>query len=93
MSGHFVLADDGILTLSMMWAEVDVPEGPLEFAADTPRPNDAARFDIFSDPQDLNRGTFLSNALSGRYVVRSTEYVQVDGTMVLRLWYDPAPPD
>jgi hypothetical protein len=27
-----------------------MPEGPLEFAADTPRLRDGARFDIYTDP-------------------------------------------
>jgi hypothetical protein len=70
-----------------------MPEGPLEFAADTPRPSDGTRFDIYSEPNDLNRGTLVPNELSGRYVVSSTEYVQIDGTTYLRLWYDRAPPD
>jgi hypothetical protein len=68
-----------------------MPEGPLEFAAETPRPADGSRFDIYSDPNDRNRGTMVPNDLSGRYVVVRTDFADVDGTMVLRLWYEPAP--
>jgi hypothetical protein len=70
-----------------------MPEGPLEFAAETPRPRDGARFDIFTDPHDLNRGSLTLNELTGRYVVSGTEYVEVDGVTVLRLWYERAPDD
>ena len=70
-----------------------MPEGPLEFAADTPRPRDGARFDIYSDPRDRNRGQMVPNDLAGRYVVVSTEYAEIDGTTYLRLWYEPAPAD
>jgi hypothetical protein len=70
-----------------------MPEGPLEFAADTPRPLDGARFDIYTSPNDPNRGTLVPNDLSGRYVVSRTEYAEVEGTRLLRLWYEPAPPD
>jgi hypothetical protein len=71
--------------------EVAMPEGPLEFAADTPRPHDGARFDIYADPHDRNRGRMIPNDLTGRYVVVSTDYAELDGTTYLRLWYDPVP--
>jgi hypothetical protein len=70
-----------------------MPEGPLEFAAETPRLRDGARFDIFTDPNDLNRGRLVPNELTGRYVVHSTGYAEVDGVTVLRLWYELAPAD
>jgi hypothetical protein len=70
-----------------------MPEGPLEFAADTPRPRDGARFDIFTSPTDLNRGSLVPNDLSGRYVVIRTEYRQIDGTTHLWVWYESAPRD
>ena len=65
-------------------------EGPLELAADTPRPGDGARFDIFTDPQDRNRGTMVLNDLTGRYAVSASDYAEVDGARVLRVWYEPA---
>jgi len=68
-----------------------MPQGPLEFAADTPRPRDGARFDIYTSPNDLNRGTLVLNDLSGRYVVTNTEYAEIDGTTYLWVWYVPAP--
>jgi hypothetical protein len=68
-------------------------EGPLEFAADTPRPRDGARFDIYPSSGDPNRGTMVPNDLSGRYVVSRTEYAEVEGVTLLRLWYEPAPRD
>lgn len=70
-----------------------MPEGPLEFAADTPRPRDGTRFDIYPSPGDSNRGRLVPNDLSGRYVVSRTEYAEVEGVTVLRLWYEPAPRD
>jgi len=70
-----------------------MPEGPLEFAADTPRPGTGARFDIYTDPQDLNRGTMMRNELTGRYVVTGTDYAEIDGTAVLRVWYERSAPD
>ena len=70
-----------------------MPEGPLEFAADTPRLRDGARFDIYTDPNDLNRGTLVPNDLTGKYVVPRSDYAEIDGTTYLRVWYDPAPPD
>jgi hypothetical protein len=70
-----------------------MPEGPLEFSADTPRPQDGSRFDIYQDPNDEFRGTLVPNALRGRYVVARTDYIDVDGTTHLRLWYDAAPTD
>ena len=70
-----------------------MPEGPLEFAADTPRLRDGARFDIYTDPRDLNRGTLVPNDLTGTYMVSRSEYADVDGTTYLRVWYEPAPPD
>jgi hypothetical protein len=70
-----------------------MPEGPLEFAADTPRPRDGARFDIYPRPNDPNRGTMVPNDLTGRYVVTRTEYAEVDGAPCLRLWYELAPRD
>jgi hypothetical protein len=66
-------------------------EGPLELAADTPRPGDGVRFDIFTDPQDRNRGTMVLNDLTGRYRVSATDYTEIDGARVLRVWYEPAP--
>jgi hypothetical protein len=68
-------------------------EGPLELAADTPRPQDGARFDIFTDPQDRNRGTMVLNDLTGRYVVATSDYAETDGAVVLRIWYERAPDD
>ena len=70
-----------------------MPEGPLEFAADTPRPRDGSRFDIFTDPNDLNRGTMVPNDLTGRFVVSRSDYAEIDGTTYLRIWYDAAPSD
>lgn len=70
-----------------------MPEGPLEFAADTPRLPDGARFEIFTDPADLNRGTLVPNDLTGRYVVARSAYAEIDGTTYLHIWYDRAPPD
>lgn len=70
-----------------------MPEGPLEFAADTPRPRDGSRFDMYQDPSDLNRGTFVPNELNGRYVVSASDYAEVDGTTCLRVWYEVAPRD
>ena len=67
-------------------------EGPLELAADTPRPRDGSRFDLYADQNDLNRGTFVPNDLNGRYVVRASDYAEIDGTTVLRVWYEAAPP-
>jgi hypothetical protein len=70
-----------------------MPEGPLELAADTPRLPDGARFDIFTDPQDRNRGTLVPNDLTGRYVVVRSDYAEVEGVACFRIWYEPAPPD
>ena len=70
-----------------------MPEGPLEFAAGTPRPRDGARFDVYTDPADLNRGSMVPNDLTGRYVVVRSKYADVDGITYLHVWYDPAPPD
>jgi hypothetical protein len=68
-----------------------MPEGPLEFAADTPRPADGARFDIYTNTHDQDRGTMVLNDLSGRYVVAQSDYAEVDGTTCLRVWYESAP--
>jgi hypothetical protein len=68
-----------------------MPEGPLEFAADTPRPPDGTRFDIYPDPRDRNRGTMVLNDLTGRYSVSASDYAEIDGTRVLRVWYEVAP--
>jgi len=68
-------------------------DGPLELAADTPRPRDGARFDMYTDPQDLNRGTMVPNDVGGRYVVTGTDYAKVDGQVCLRVWYEAAPRD
>jgi hypothetical protein len=70
-----------------------MPEGPLEFAADIPRPRDGTRFDMYADPHDLNRGTMGPNDLTGTYVVSRSEYADINGTTYLRVWYDVAPPD
>jgi|tagenome__1003787_1003787.scaffolds.fasta_scaffold19745755_2 hypothetical protein len=67
-------------------------EGPLEFGAETPRPANGTRFDIYTNPQDQNRGRMVLNDLSGRYVVTHSEYADVEGTTVLRVWYESAPP-
>ena len=66
-------------------------EGPLEFAAETPRPPDGARFDIYTDPHDQNRGTMVLNGLNGRYRVSHSEYAEIDGTTYLQVWYETAP--
>jgi len=71
--------------------EIAMAEGPLELAADTPRPGDGTRFDIFTDSRDLNRGTMVLNDLTGRYMVSATDYTEIDGTAVLRIWYEPTP--
>jgi hypothetical protein len=78
---------------SRLVQEMAMPEGPLEFSADTPRPRDGARFDIYTDPHDLNRGTMAPNELTGRYVVSGTEYVEIEGATYLRVWYERAPTD
>jgi hypothetical protein len=70
-----------------------MPEGPLEFAAGTPRPADGTRFDIYTHPDDLNRGTMVLNETSGRYQVVRSDYAEVDGATVLRVWYETVPPD
>ena len=70
-----------------------MPEGPLEFAVGTPRPRDGARFDIYTNPSDLDRGSLVLNDLTGRYVVTGTEYMEIDGATYLWVWYEPAPPD
>ena len=70
-----------------------MPEGPLEFAQETPRPSDGMRFDIYPDPHDRNRGTMSPNALTGRYQVTSSDYAEVEGATVLRVWYEVAPHD
>ena len=46
-----------------------MPEGPLEFAADPPRPADGTRFDIYPKPGDPDRGTMVLDALRGHYAV------------------------
>lgn len=69
-----------------------MPEGPLELGAETPCPPEGARFDLFTDPNDLNRGTLVLNDLTGRYRVARTDYAQIDGSTVLRIWYEPALP-
>ena len=68
-----------------------MPEGPLEFAASTPRPANGVRFDIYTRPDDLNRGTIMLNELAGRYRVTSSDYAEIDGVRTLRVWYEPAP--
>jgi hypothetical protein len=70
-----------------------MPEGPLEFAADTPRPANGVRFDIYAKPDDLNRGTMVLNELGGRYRVTNSDYAEIDGVRYLRVWYEAAPHD
>jgi hypothetical protein len=66
-------------------------EGPLEFAADTPPPREGARFDIFTRPDDPNRGTMTPNDLNGRYRVTGSRIVEIDGTHYLHVWYERVP--
>ena len=40
-----------------------------------------------------NRFVYVLNELTGRYVVTSTEYAEIDGTTYLWVWYEPAPRD
>ena len=68
----------------------DMPEGPLEFAAETPRPQDGARFDLYTRPDDLDRGTMMPNDLNGRYRVTGSAFVEIDGTRYLHVWYERA---
>jgi hypothetical protein len=70
-----------------------MPEGPLEFAADTPRPRDGTTFDMYAKPGDPDRGTLVLNELTGRFRVVSTDYAEVDGAAVLRVWYERVPSD
>jgi hypothetical protein len=70
-----------------------VPEGPLEFAPETPRPADGTRFDIYPKPGDPDRGTLVLNPLNGRYHIVSSDYAEVEGARVLRVWYERVPPD
>jgi hypothetical protein len=68
-----------------------MPEGPLEFAADTPRPDDGTMFDIYPSPNDQNRGRMVLNDLTGRYRVARSDYAEIDGATVLRIWYERVP--
>jgi hypothetical protein len=68
-----------------------MPEGPLEFAADVPRPPVGTRFDMYTNPEDQNRGRMVLNDLTGRYVVTRSDYTEVGGATVLRVWYESAP--